>query len=64
MNIKEQIKLIKKSVNSDMDKISRLIKKIAKKDNDTDELLLLLKLLYDTRRNVENKIHQYEKRMC
>lgn len=64
MNIKEQIKLIKKSVNSDMNKISRLIKKIAKKDNDTDELLLLLKLLYDTRRNVENKIHQYEKRMC
>ncbi|MBS4759756.1 MAG: hypothetical protein KHX03_03550 [Clostridium sp.] len=64
MNIKEQIKLIKKSVNSDMNKISRLIKKIAKEDNDTDELLLLLKLLYDTRRNVENKIHQYEKRMC
>ena len=61
MNTIQQIKLLKKSINSDMAKISRLIQKIACKNNDTDELLYLLKLLYDTRRNIEKKIHEYEK---
>lgn len=64
METTQRIKLLKKSINNDMDKISRLIQRLARKNDDTDELLLLIKLLYDSRRNIDAKIHDFEKRMC
>lgn len=64
MDTKQRINLLKKSINNDMDKISRLIQRLARKNGETDEFFLLVKLLYDTRRNIESKIHDFEKRMC
>lgn len=64
METTQRIKLLKKSINNDMDKISRLIQRLARKNDDTDELLLLVKLLYDTRRSIDAKIQEFEKRMC
>lgn len=64
MNTREKIKLIKKSLKSDLQKVDRLIVSIAKKDNlCADDILSLTKLIYDTRRNVDSMIHKYEKRL-
>lgn len=64
MNKTERIKNLKNILNKDIEKLSRLIATTARKESDTNEIILLAKLLYDTRRNPEKKIHDYEKRLC
>ena len=39
MDTKQRISLLKKSINNDMDKISRLIQRLARKNGETDEFL-------------------------
>lgn len=64
MNKTERIKNLKNILNKNIEKLSRLIATTARKESDTNEIILLAKLLYDTRRNLEKKIHDYEKRLC
>ena len=65
MTRQQKIKLLQKSITSDLQKVDRLLISTAREEDVCfDDLLRLTKLLYDTRRKVDGLITKYEKRMC